>query len=178
MALGIGVSFAVVLLGWFIISLIVYLLGGIFKKAEEGFSRTAEFLAYGSIPLIFAYIINTPLFYFLIDSIDFTVISTYIEENQISFGEPGTLLPNLGQVFDALRPVLGDIAMEILGNPLTSLIVMIAVMFLLWSSYIWVYGIKYGRNLTVEQMILIFLIVSAIVTLVVGISIVIITAVT
>lgn len=118
-------------LGWIIYSLIFYLVSMAFK-GQGDLKRTVEFVGYGLLPQIFGGIIGTYFSYRLLSGL--TVQPMTSPEQMVEFSE------NLVTVLTT--------------DPLAQIAGLVAILFLVWSANIWIFGMKYARNLSTRNAIL------------------------
>jgi hypothetical protein len=124
-------AFIGVVVFWLIGSAIFYLVSMAFKGTGS-FNRTLEGVGYGFIPQIFGSLITLGMGLYYLPMVQVPVVR--------SFTDP-TVIQN------AVSGLMHDPAML----ELTKVSVLIAVIFLLWSANIWIYAIKYARNLSVKH---------------------------
>ena len=124
-------AFIGIMFFWLIGSAIFYLLSMAFKGAG-GYSRTLEFVGYGFIPQIFGSLLTLVMALYYLPMVDVPIVN--------SFTDPAV-------VQNAVTRLMHDSAMV----EFTKVSAVIAVIFLLWSANIWIYAIKYARNLTIKH---------------------------
>jgi hypothetical protein len=152
---GVAAGFLGTLAVWWIAGLILYLITFIFKKGEGELSKTVEFISYGAFPLIFAGIINTPIFFHVLSTSN---IYQYLEEET---------LPSLTDI-SALLEYIRPMAKEIIMRPSVVVMAIIGLLFTYWCIYLWIFGIKNARNLSFKEMLLLFLLMVGIITVIAG----------
>jgi hypothetical protein len=118
--------------GWFLLSGIFFTISH-FLEGKGEFKRTAEFVAWGIIPLIFSGIIGCFVSYYRLSPIQ--IPSLEIMQSN----------PNL------IKEMLA-------ANPLMKLLSIIGIIFMLWSANLWIFGLKHARNLTTKNAIITVLI--------------------
>jgi hypothetical protein len=127
------ITFISILLMWLVTACVFYLFSAVFHGTGS-FKRVLEFISYGFIPFLIGSII-APIYLWLIYSkIDFIALF----ENMEQAGDP-TLIMN-------------EILFSNLPAHVLSLI--IALILFALTLYIWIYGIKYSRNLSFKQAVL------------------------
>lgn len=124
-------AFIGVIAFWLIGSLIFFLLSMAFK-GTGGFTRTLECVGYGFIPQIFGSLITLIMALYYLPQVQVPVVRSFTD---------AAVLQN------AVSSLMHDSAML----ELTKVSVVIAVIFLLWSANIWIYGIKYARNISIKH---------------------------
>jgi hypothetical protein len=140
---------------WWIAGALLYVISLIFKKGEGELSKTVEFISYGAFPLIFAGIINIPIFFHVLSTSN---IYQYLEEEA---------LPSLTN-FPALLEYIKPMAKEIIMRPSVAAMAIIGLLFTYWCIYLWIFGIKNARNLSFKEMLLLFLLMVGIITVLAG----------
>jgi Uncharacterized protein conserved in archaea (DUF2143). len=124
--MGIAAVFSVVggILGayflWLVATVIFFGLSVVFK-GTGGLRRSLEFIGFGFFPQIFGGLINIYLFYEFARTVEIPKITdpTLIEQ----------------------------VTRSLMNNPYLELATLVGVVFLLWSASIWIFGLKYARNL-------------------------------
>ncbi|HOI13290.1 MAG TPA: Yip1 family protein [Methanoculleus sp.] len=133
----IGVAFAVVggIIGgfftWVAFGIVFYLVSMLFV-GDGDLKRTLEFTGYGLLPQVFGGIIGAIFSYQLISNL---TLSTASRPEDIAV------------VVEALTNAM-------LADPLTKIIGIVSILFLIWSANIWVFGMKYARNLSTRNALL------------------------
>lgn len=134
-ALGsIGVAFAVVggvirgFFTWIAVGIVFHIVSMLFV-GEGTLKRTLEFTGYGFLPQVFGGIIGA-------------IFSYQIFSN----------LP----IMTASRPediavVIESLTDAVLADPLTKIIGIVSILFLIWSANIWIFGMRYARNLSTRN---------------------------
>jgi hypothetical protein len=124
-------AFIGVVLFWLIGSAIFFLISMAFRGNGD-FSRTLEFVGYGFIPQIFGSLITLIMSIYYLPMVQVPVVS--------SFQDP---------------VVVQNAVSHLVHNPamleLTKVSAVIAIIFLLWSANIWIYAIRYARNLSIKD---------------------------
>jgi hypothetical protein len=121
-------AFVGVILFWLIGSGVFYLISMAFK-GSGGFNRTLECIGYGFIPQIFGSLVTLAAAIYYVPMVQVPVIK--------SLTDPVALQ-------NAITRLMHDPAML----ELTRISAVIAVIFILWSANIWIFAIRYSRNLT------------------------------
>lgn len=125
-AVAFAAVFAVIMgfLAWIICAAVFYIISMLFG-GEGTFTRTLEFTGYGLLPLIFGGIIGSAFSYQVISNL--------------------TIPP-------AINPE--NLAGIIAADPLTQIAGLLGILFILWSANIWIFGLKYARNLSTRDAVL------------------------
>jgi hypothetical protein len=124
-------AFVGVVLFWLIGSAIFFLIS-MAIKGTGSFNRTLECIGYGFIPQIFGSLITLIMAVYYLPMVQVPVIS--------SLQDPVVIQ-------NAVTRLMHDPAML----ELTKVSAVIAVIFLLWSANIWIYAVKYARNLSTKN---------------------------
>jgi len=130
----IGVAFAAVsavivgFLAWIICAAVFYIVSMLFR-GEGTFTRTLEFTGYGLLPLIFGGIIGSAFSYQVISNLTIPPVT------------------NPEQIAEVSESLAGTIA----ADPLTQIAGLVGILFVLWSANIWIFGMKYARNLSTRN---------------------------
>jgi len=124
-------AFIGVILFWLIGSAIFYLISMAFK-GTGGYNRTLEFVGYGFIPQIFGSLLTLIMAVYYLPMVQIPVVN--------SFTDPAVIQ-------NAVTRLMHDSAMM----EFTKVSAVIAIIFLIWSANIWIYAIKYSRNLTIKH---------------------------
>ena len=130
----IGVAFAAVsaivvgFLAWIICAAVFYIVSMLFR-GEGTFTRTLEFTGYGLLPLIFGGIIGSAFSYQIISNLTIPPVT------------------NPEQIAEVSESLAGTIA----ADPLTQIAGLVGILFVLWSANIWIFGMKYARNLSTRN---------------------------
>jgi hypothetical protein len=115
---------------WLIAAVIFYLISSLFK-GQGSFNRVLEVVGYGYLPQIAGSIIS------LVAAI------LYI---------PRIAVPTLTKAALEDPAMIQQVTKAFLHDPammeLTQITTLITIVFLLWSANIWIFGIKYARNLS------------------------------
>ena len=118
-------------LSWIIYSGVFYLLSMLFK-GEGTFTRTLEVTGYGLLPQVFGGAIAAIFSYQVISNL---TIPTATNPEQIA------------EVMEALTTAL-------VTDPLMQVAGLVGILFLVWSANIWIFGMKYARNLSTRDAVL------------------------
>ena len=129
-AVAFAAVFAVIMgfLAWIICAAVFYIISMLFG-GEGTFTRTLEFTGYGLLPLIFGGIIGTAFSYQVISNLTIPPIT------------------NPEQIAEVSESLAGIIA----ADPLTQIAGLVGILFVLWSANIWIFGMKYARNLSTRN---------------------------
>ena len=130
----VGIVFGVVLMTallWVILAGIFYVLSGFFN-GKGSFRRCLQVTGYGYLPTIFGSLIS------LVIAIE------YIPRVVVPTISANTITQNPQAFNDALQVLMHDPAML----ELTQITSLVAIVFLLWSANIWIFGIKHARQLS------------------------------
>jgi hypothetical protein len=133
--IGIAVVFAFfgVFVSWAIITGIFYVISIVFKGNGD-FSRSLEIIGYGFIPKIIGSFITLVLAFVYLPQ----VIVPKITQDMLS--DPQAVL-------NATKALMSDPAMV----QFYRISMVVTVVFLLWSTFCWIYGMKYARQLTLRD---------------------------
>jgi hypothetical protein len=131
-------AFIGVVVFWLIGAAIFYLISMVFK-GNGTYTRTLEFVGYGFIPQIFGSLITLLTAIYYLPMVRVPVLR--------SFQDPAL-------VQNAVTQLMRDPAML----ELTKVSAVIAIIFLLWSANIWIFGLKYARNLTIKNAVIVVLV--------------------
>ena len=115
-------------LSWIIYSGVFYLLSMLFG-GEGTFTRTLEVTGYGLLPQVFGGAIAAIFSYQVISNL---TIPTATNPEQIA------------EVMEALTTAL-------VTDPLMQVAGLVGILFLVWSANIWIFGMKYARNLSTRD---------------------------
>lgn len=115
-------------LTWFIFGIVFYLISIVFK-GEGSFKRTLEFVGYGFLPQVFGGIIGTVFSYQLLSNL--TIPATTTPEQMVEFSE--------------------NLASVLVTDPLAQVAGLVGILFMVWSANIWIFGMKYARNLSTRD---------------------------
>ncbi|NMA09731.1 Yip1 domain protein [Methanoculleus chikugoensis] len=131
MVISAGVAFVGGLLAWVICGFVLYLVSMIFK-GQGDLERTMEFTGYGLIPQIFGGIIGTYFSYQLLSGLNIPPMTN--PEQMVEFSE------NLVTILTT--------------DPLAQIAGLVSILFIIWSANIWIFGMKYARNLSTRDAVL------------------------
>ncbi|MGB4756587.1 MAG: Yip1 family protein [Candidatus Methanoculleus thermohydrogenotrophicum] len=118
-------------LTWFAVGIIFHLLSMLFK-GEGSLKRTLEVTGYGLLPQVFGGIIGAVFSYQVISNLTIPSIT------------------NPEQITEALE----SLTALIVADPLTQIAGLLGILFILWSANIWIFGLKYARNLSTRDAVL------------------------
>jgi hypothetical protein len=126
-------AFIGVFVYWAIATGIFYLISMLFE-GKGSFSRSLEATGYGFLPLVFGYLVT------------FAVALVYI---------PRITLPQLSQeslkdpqaVLNATKIFMTDPTVV----QFTRITMVVSILFLLWSTYCWIHGMKHARQMTLKN---------------------------
>ena len=119
------------MLFWLIGSAIFYLISMAFK-GTGGYNRTLEFVGYGFIPQIFGSLVTLLMAVYYLPMVQVPVVNSFTDPVAIQ---------------NAVTRLMHDSAMM----EFTKVSTVIAIIFLIWSASIWIYAIKYARNLSIKH---------------------------
>lgn len=126
-----GVAFVGGLLAWAIYGFVLYFVSMIFK-GQGDLKRTMEFTGYGLIPQIFGGIIGTYFTYQLLSGLNVPPVTS--PEQMVEFSE--------------------NLVTILATDPLAQIAGLVTILFLIWSANIWIFGMKYARNLSTRDAVL------------------------
>ncbi len=118
-------------LAWVIYGFVFYLVSMVFKGSGD-LKRTLEFTGYGFLPQVFGGIIGTFFTYQLLSGL--TV-------------PPMTSPEQIAEFSESLVSILTT-------DPLAQIAGLVSILFMIWSANIWVFGMKYARNLSTRNALL------------------------
>ncbi|WP_292364795.1 MULTISPECIES: Yip1 family protein [unclassified Methanoculleus] len=123
-----AVAFIGGFLAWIIYGFVFYLVS-MFFKGEGDLKRTVEFTGYGLLPQVFGGIIGTYFSYQLLSGLNVP---------------PMTSPEQIAEFSESLVNILTT-------DPLAQVAGLASILFLIWSANIWVFGMKYARNLSTRD---------------------------
>jgi hypothetical protein len=131
--MSLGVAFAVVggILGayilWLVATVVFFGISALFQS--KGSLRTCfEYIAYGFLPQIFGGVINIFLFYQFATTVEIPKVTDPTLINQVT--------------------------QSLMSDPNFVLATLVGMIFLLWSANIWIFGLKYARNLETRDAVI------------------------
>jgi hypothetical protein len=127
-------AFAGVFICWVIIAGIFYLVSLIFE-GNGTFSRSLEAIGYGFLPLVLGYLVTL------------AVGLTYIPRIAAETLSRGGSFANPAAAMSATQAFMNDP----LVTQYTRITMIVAIIFLLWSTYCWIFGMKHARQLTARD---------------------------
>ena len=123
-----AIAFVGGFLAWIIYGVVFYIVSMIFK-GQGSLSRTLEFTGYGLIPQVFGGIIGTYFSYRLLSGLHIPPMTS--PEQMVAFSE------NLVTILTT--------------DPLAQIAGIVTILFMVWSANIWIFGMKYARNLSTRD---------------------------
>lgn len=123
-----AVAFVGGFLAWIIYGFIFHIISMVFK-GQGSLNRTLEVTGYGLIPQVFGGIIGSIFSYYLLSGLTVPAMSS--AEEIAAFSE-------------YLVTVLTT-------DPLAQVAGIVSILFLIWSANIWIFGMKYARNLSTRD---------------------------
>lgn len=132
-----GVAFAVAsgiiggLITWVAFGIVFYIISMVFM-GDGDFKRTLEFTGYGLIPQVFGGIIGAIFSYQIVSNLSVPIIS-----------RP-----------EDIAVLVESVTTGMLSDPLTPISGIVGILFLIWSANIWIFGMKYARNLSTRNAVL------------------------
>jgi hypothetical protein len=109
---------------WIVVTAIFYGISAIFG-GEGSFRRTLVFVGYGYAPQILGGIISTVFTALFASSVQVPAVT---DPNEIA-----------------------NITTQLMQDPLVQIATLIGILFMLWSANIWIFGVKYARNLSLKN---------------------------
>jgi hypothetical protein len=109
---------------WLVVTIIFFGLSVLFKGTGE-ISKSFEYIGYGFLPQIFGGVINIYLSYLFAVTADV----------------PRVTDPTL----------INQVTQSLMNNPYFELATLVGVIFLLWSTNIWIFGLRYARNMDIRD---------------------------
>ncbi len=139
--LGTGLVFVLSVIGafigvfvyWVIATGVFYLVSLLFE-GKGSFSRSLEAIGYGFLPLVFGYLVTLAVALVYIPQITLPQLS------QESLKDPQAVL-NATRIFMTDPTVV----------QFTRITMVISILFLLWSAYCWINGMKHARQMTLKN---------------------------
>lgn len=129
-----GIAFAAVgaiimwFLMWGVFGVVFYLISMLFK-GEGSLARTLEVTGYGFLPQVFGGIIGTIFSYQVMSNLTIPTIRNPEE----------------------ITKVAESLASQAAADPLTLVAGLVGILFVVWSANIWIFGMKYARNLSTRD---------------------------
>lgn len=127
------VTFIGILFMWLIVAGVFYVFSALFRGTGS-FKRVLEFTSYGFIPYIVDTITSPVFFWPIIQKIDMAYMFEILDQT----GDPSIFM---NEMLYANMPV----------NVLSTLF---SILLFVFSIYIWIYGLKYARGLSLKKAIL------------------------
>ncbi|HOI59207.1 MULTISPECIES: Yip1 family protein [unclassified Methanoculleus] len=115
-------------LNWFVFGIVFYLISMVFK-GQGSLTRTLEFVGYGFLPQVFGGIIGAVFSYQLLSNL--TIPAATTPEQIVEFSE--------------------SLASTLATDPLAQIAGIVTILFMVWSANIWIFGMKYARNLSTRD---------------------------
>jgi hypothetical protein len=115
-------------LGWIVYGFVFYLVSMVFK-GQGDLKRTLEFTGYGFLPQVFGGIIGAVLSYQLLSGLTI----------------PTATAP------EEIQAVTENLTSVLVTDPLAQVAGLVSTLFLIWSANIWIFGMKYARNLSTRD---------------------------
>ena len=109
---------------WIVFSVIFFVISAL-MGGKGSFRRTLEFVGYGYIPQAIGAVVSLVIIFTYVSSVVVTPVSDL------------TMLQSAVQ--------------QLTKNPLLQLASLVGVLFVLWSANIWIFGMKYARNLATRD---------------------------
>ena len=109
---------------WLVASIIFFAFSAAFKRTGT-LKRTMEFTGYGFLPMIFGALVNLYFMYDVVSSV------------------------KIPQVSDPM--LLQEALQGLMSHPSFQLASVVGVLFLLWSANLWIFGLKYAREITTRN---------------------------
>jgi hypothetical protein len=128
--MGIAIAFGLIggILGayilWLVSTIVFFAISALFK-GTGGFRKCLTFIGYGFLPQIIGGMINIYLMYQFASTVQIPRITDPTLVNQIM--------------------------QSLMSNPYFELATLVGILFLLWSANIWIFGLKYARNLEIRD---------------------------
>ena len=130
----VGAFLAFLIIWWLVFSGILYLVSMLFS-GKGTFKRTLEFIGYGLVPVVAGSIISLALSFYYLPMVSVPVIR--------SIQDPAAIQA-------ATTQLMSDPAMM----EYTQVSTLISLIFLIWTANIWIFGLKYARELTLKHAVL------------------------
>ena len=132
--LSVACAFAGVFICWVIVAGIFYLVSLIFE-GKGTFSRSLEAIGYGFLPLVIGYLVTLAVGLACIPRIAAEPLAR------------GWSLADPAAAMSATQAFMNDP----LVTQYTRITMIVAIVFLLWSMYCWIFGMKHARQLTARN---------------------------
>ncbi len=128
---GVSAFFGFLIMWWLILAGVFFVLSRFFK-GEGDFKRILEVVSFGLIPVIIGTLVSLALSFYYMPLVRVPVLKS---------------LTDTAAVQSAMQTVLLDPAYK----EFMLVTVLISVIFIFWSANIWIFGMKYARNLTLKN---------------------------
>ncbi len=115
-------------LTWIVYGIIFYALSMVFK-GEGSLARTLEVTGYGFLPQVFGGIVGAFISYQIISNLTIPVARSPEE----------------------IAAVTENFTEMLVSDPLMQVAALVGIIFLIWSANIWIFGMKYARNLSMRD---------------------------
>ena len=118
---------------WLIVAGVFHILSALFH-GEGSFSRTLEVTGYGYLPQIFGAVITLIVAFEYLPKVTVPVLTK-------------AALEDPAMIEAATKAFMHDPAMM----EMTQITALVAIVFMLWSAHIWIFGMKHGRKLAMRD---------------------------
>ena len=127
---GFSVAGAVIggFLTWIVYGIVFYLISMVFK-GEGSLARTLEVTGYGFLPQVFGGIVGAFFSYLIVSNLT---------------------IPAAGSP-EEIAAVTENLTGMLVTDPLAQVAALAGILFLVWSANIWIFGMKYARNLSTRD---------------------------
>ncbi len=115
-------------LTWIVYGFVFYLFSMVFK-GQGDLKRTLEFTGYGFLPQVFGGIIGAVFSYQILSGLTI----------------PAATSP------EQIAEISENLASILVTDPLAQIAGLASILFLIWSANIWIFGMKYARNLSTRD---------------------------
>ena len=126
-----GIAFVGGFLAWAIYGVVFHIVSLIFK-GQGSLERTLEFTGYGLLPQVFGGIIGTYFSFQLLSGLNIPPLTN--PEQMVEFSE--------------------NLVTILATDPLARIAGIVSILFVIWSANIWIFGMKYARNLSTRNAVL------------------------
>ncbi|KAF5090352.1 YIP1 family protein [Methanoculleus horonobensis] len=126
-----GIAFVGGFLAWIIYGFVFHVVS-MFFKGQGDLERTLEFTGYGLLPQVFGGIIGTYFSFQLLSGLNIPPLTN--PEQMVEFSE--------------------NLVTILATDPLARIAGIVSILFVIWSANIWIFGMKYARNLSTRNAVL------------------------
>jgi hypothetical protein len=128
---GVSAFFGFLIMWWVVLAGVFFILSRFFK-GEGDFKRVLEVVSFGLIPVIFGSLVSLALSFYYMPQVRVPVLKSLTDPTAVQSAMQKVLLDPAYKEFMLVTAV-------------------ISVIFIVWSANIWIFGMKYARNLTLKN---------------------------